>query len=449
MKPGHPREDGTEASEGGGMSPFDDGALSPATAGHASEASDAAVVEALVAAERALITAYGAVGAAPRGVVDAARGLPVPEVRPIALAAVSGGNPVIPLAAQLRAEAPAALRDWIHRGATSQDILDTALMMVSKAAVAKIADALAAAEAALARLAAEHRDTTAVARTLTQHAVPTTIGLRAANWLSGVRRARARLGALTFPAQLGGAGGTLASFVEILGAVDAERLPAAFADAAGLDAPDGVWHVVRWPVTELGDALVQVADAAGAVAADAATLSRTEIAELSEGAGGGSSAMPQKRNPAHAVLIRSAAMRAPNLAATLHQASALAVDERPDGAWHAEWPALRELLRTVLGASAHLAELAAGLRVDVGAVARNLALTGGLVVSERLSIAFGREAAHRIVAEAAAGEDLDDLVREARGSTGDSRELLDPAQYTGLAGRLVDRALAASPEEDA
>ncbi len=139
----------------------------------------------------------------------------------------------------------------------------------------------------------------------------------------------------------------------------------------GLDAPDGPWHTSRWPVTEIGDALVQAIDALGKVAADVATLGRTEIGEVSEGVGGGSSAMPQKQNPAEAVLIRSAALRAPHLAATLHVASALAVDERPDGAWHAEWPTLRELLRLAVGAAAHGSSLLAHLRVDVDAAASN------------------------------------------------------------------------------
>src|SRR5690606_24616866 len=156
-------------------------------------------------------------------------------------------------------------------------------------------------------------------------AVPTTVGLRAANWARAVRRAADRVEAtLTqLPVQLGGAAGTLAAFVLIGGEEAAAELPEAFADELGLAVPDAPWHTVRWPVTEFGDALVQAVDALGMIAADVATLSRTEIGELAEGAGGGSSAMLQKHNPAGAVLIRSAALRAPQLGATLHTAAAL------------------------------------------------------------------------------------------------------------------------------
>lgn len=417
---------------------FDAGLLSPVTAGEDEGLGDADVADALVEAERALVAAYADLGAFPD---PGPLPLAAPDARELALAAVAGGNPVIPLVAQLRRQAPEQVAGWIHRGATSQDIVDTALMILARRAVRRIDGELARAEHALARLAREHRDLVVVARTLTQHAVPTTFGLRAANWRAGVRRARQRLAALAFPAQLGGAGGTLAAVVEAVGSEKASRLPEAFARACGLDAPEGVWHVVRWPVTELGDALAQAIDAAGVVAADVATLSRTEIGEVAEATGGGSSAMPQKRNPARSVLLRSAAVRAPHLAATLHQAAGLAVDERPDGAWHAEWPALRELLRLAQGAAARLADLASGLRVDRDAAARTLAETGALVVSERLSVALGRDAAQEIVAAIARGEDAAALVREAGGDPG---ELLDPARYTGLAGPLTDRELARS-----
>ena len=281
--------------------------------------------------------------------------------------------------------------------------------------------------------------------------MPTTVGLRAANWLRGVRRASARLDAASaaLPAQLGGAAGTLAAFVEVVGASAAAALPAAFAHELGLAEPDAPWHTTRWPVTELADALVQAVDALGVLAGDVATLSRTEVGELAEGSRGGSSAMPQKRNPAASVLIRSAALRAPQLGATLHLAGALAVDERPDGAWHAEWPTLRELLRLGLGASAHAATLVDGLHVDSAAVARNLALTNGLIVAERVSIVLepllGKDQVGAIIRAAGNGEDLATLIDEALVETGtasvDVRSLLDPGRYTGLATDLVDRAV--------
>ena len=443
------------------MTAIDEGLLSPVTAGHDETVTDAAFLDALVTAEVALSRAYRELGLTPDEVVDeieaefgwqgalrGCRGHGV-DAASLAAAAVGGGNPVIPLVARMRERVSVDARAWLHRGATSQDIVDTALMLVARAASERVIAALAHAEISLRSLARSRRDDVAAARTLTQHAVPTTIGLRAAGWLRGVARAKERLDAVRreLPAQLGGAAGTAASFVEHTGSpAKARELIAAFAHEVGLDAPHAPWHTSRWPVTELGDALVQAVDAVGKIATDVATLTRTEIGELAEGAGGGSSAMPQKHNPAASVLIRSAALRAPNLAATLHLASALAGDERPDGAWHAEWPTLRELLRLALGATTHAATLVADLHVEPDAVARNLRATRGLIVSERLSIVLtpliGAERVRELVAAAGRGEDLAALVRqlpEARAL--DVEALLDPAHYTGLAGEFVDDAV--------
>ena len=159
--------------------------------------------------------------------------------------------------------------------------------------------------------------------------------------------------------------------------------------------------------------------------------------------------MPQKQNPVDAVLLRSAALRAPGLAAQLHLAAGLAVDERPDGAWHAEWPALQELLRLALGASARAAELAEGLSLDAERARGNLALTGGLIVSERLGIVLvpliGKARFDALIADAAAGGDLVTLVRALPEAAGlDVDALLDPGRYAGLAPALVDTALDAA-----
>lgn len=454
--------------------PLDEGLLSPVTVGHDETVTDAAFLDALVTAEVALARALREVGVAPADAVDdieaefgwqgGLRGCRDHGVdgRALAAAAVAGGNPVIPLVGVLKERLGTEAGAWVHRGATSQDILDTALMLVARTAASRVIAALAHAEISLRSLARSRRDEVAAARTLTQHAVPTTVGLRAAGWLRGVARARARLEQAqhALPAQLGGAAGTLASFVELGGADAAGRLPVAYAHELGLAAPDAPWHTSRWPVTELGDALAQAVDAVGKIAADVATLSRSEIGELAEGSGGGSSAMPQKRNPAASVLIRSAALRAPQLGATLHLASALAADERPDGAWHAEWPTLRELLRLALGATGHAASLVAGLHVDTDAVTRNLGAGGGLILAERLSIVLGpvlgAARVSRLVADAASGADLPASLAALpevaalaadRDQSADAfvADLLDPAQYTGLAARLVDAAV--TPQE--
>ena len=437
--------------EPGAAAAVDVGLLNPVSAGTDAVVADAEVARALVAAEVALARALRAVGVAPdaavAGIERAVAGL---GADPAALAAdaVHDGNPVGAVVKRLRdAVGDAETAAWVHRGTTSQDILDTALALVAKRAIAACLDDLDRVVAALAALAERYRDTPAAARTLTQHAVPTTVGARLADWLVQIADARDELAGSGLPAQLGGAAGTLAALVEEFGVETASRIPAAFAEAAGLAAPDAPWHTRRTGVTRLGDALTRVTDALGRMALDVATLARTEVGELSEGSGGGSTAMPQKQNPVHSVLIRSAALRAPLLAAQLHIAAANAVDERPDGAWHAEWPALRELLRAALGAAAHGAALAEGLVVDEAAVARNLAAGNGVIMAERLMLALGpflgRDGVRRIIDRAVAGEDLAGLLRaEPALRDLDVEPILDPGGYTGITGAIVDRAVA-------
>lgn len=434
-----------------GPTVVDVGLLSPVTVGHDHLVSDAFVLRALVHAECGLVAAYEELGVASRDArreIDHVFGLDEKygnataglDVDLLVARAVSGGNPVIPLVGMLKAQVPAEHRAWIHRGATSQDILDTALMMVVRRAMGQVRSSLDIAGHWTRQLAAKHAEDVAAARTLTQHAVPTTVGARAATWARGIERAVRRIDALEYPAQLAGAAGTSASFVEATGSSElAAALPAAFARAVELDAPDAPWHVTRWPITEIGDALVQALDALGKFAADVATLSRTEIAEVSEGVGGGSSAMPQKQNPAEAVLIRSAALRAPGLAATLHLAASLAGDERPDGAWHAEWPTLRELVRLALGATRHAASLASHLRMDVDAAARNAALTGGRLVSERLrGVLVPLVGADRFAELLAGDDDPATRLRALPEAVDlDVDALLDPRAYVGLAPRLA------------
>lgn len=450
-----------------GDTAIDRGLLSPVTVGHDALVSDAAVLGALVAAEVALVRAYGAIGMLDAAAVESvslALGWSGPgegctqavvDLDALIAASVAGGNPVIPLVKPLRVAA-GEHGAWVHRGATSQDILDTALMLIAVRACDQIDAHLGQAETHLRRLITEYGAVLTPARTLTQHAVPTTMGARLAGWLRAISRARARLGSASaaLPAQLGGAGGTLASFVEITGSVSgALALVQAYAVELRLAEPDAPWHTTRWPVTELGDALAQALDALGVLAADVATGSRTEIGEFSEGEAGGSSAMPQKQNPAASVLVRSAALRGPHLAATLHTAAGLAVDERPDGAWHTEWPALRELLRLGLGASATAVRLLAGLRVDAEAAGRATAMTGPLLVSERLAIALtpllGADAVTDLVTKALGDADLAELLR-ALPETGnlDVDALLAPSGYLGAAAVLTERAVVASVADE-
>ncbi|MFS8202796.1 3-carboxy-cis,cis-muconate cycloisomerase [Streptomyces sp. CWNU-52B] len=448
----------------------DAGLLAPGRVGSPAEAatSDTAFLRALLDAEAALTRAQASLGLAPAEAADAVTataGAARFDVHALALRARAGGNPVIPLVAELSTAVGAEHAPYVHRGATSQDIMDTAAMLVAVRTLDLVLADLARTEHALARLAREHRDTVMPGRTLTQHAVPTTFGLKAAGWRSLVLDARDRVRAVRggLPVQLGGAAGTLAAFVAY-GASDTGALVEAYARELGLVAPVLPWHTLRTPVADLAGALALTAGALGKTAADVLTLSRTEIRELSEGTGGGSSAMPHKANPVRATLIAAAARRAPHLAATLY-GSLPAEDERPAGAWHAEWEPLRDLLRLVGGAARDAAELAEGLRVHADVMRAHLDLTHGLIVSERLSAelapVIGRARAKELLGRAARaataegrplGEllaeepELKDLEVNGLGANGlevgfDLGVLTDPTQYTGSAGALTDRAL--------
>ncbi len=277
-----------------------------------------------------------------------------------------GGNPVIGLVELLREQ-----DDSVHRGLTSQDVVDSALMLMAADACSDLRRDLASVVRRLAGLAESHRDTPMVARTLTQHAVPTTFGFRVAAWLTAVLDAYDDLARLTFPQQYGGAAGTRAAMVEL-----------------GRDVPGDVprWHTTRAPVTRIGDALVGCTDACARIANDVLTMSRPEIGELAEGTGGGSSTMPNKANPVLSVLIRRAALTTPQLAATLHLAAAQQVDDRADGGWHAEWAPLRDLVRRTLVAASQTDDLLTGLRVDTDRMAATLAAAGDAVLAEQRSI---------------------------------------------------------------
>ncbi|MEV7448855.1 3-carboxy-cis,cis-muconate cycloisomerase [Streptomyces nigra] len=422
----------------------DSGLLAPGWTGSAAARAtgDTAFLQALLDAEAALTRAQAALGLAPEeaaraitGAADADRF----DARALAEEARAGGNPVIPLVGALTRAVGEEHGPYVHRGATSQDIMDTALMLVAVRALGPVLADLERAQRAFARLAAAHRDTALPGRTLTQHAVPTTFGLKAAGWRALVLDARDRTTAVrdTLPAQLGGAAGTLAVF-GAYGAADPIALPAAYARELGLRAPELPWHTLRTPVADLAGCLAFTAGALGKAAVDVLTLSRTEIAEVAEGSGGGSSAMPHKSNPVRSILIVAAARRAPQLAATLY-GSLVAEDERPAGAWHAEWEPLRDLLRLVGGAARDAAELAEGLRVRPDAMRANLDLTGGAVVSERLSAELAP-----LLGRARAKELLTRLAAEGR-PLAEAPELadadLDPTHYTGSAGALTDRAL--------
>lgn len=345
---------------------------------------DEALLGAMVAVESAWLGALTAAGLAPADCAGADLWNLVVhnDCEALAVTAEDGGNPVIPLVKLLRQRAEPAVAPWIHRGLTSQDVLDTSLMLATRAVADVLIARLREQISALSELATRHGASPMVARTLTQHAAPTTFGAKAAGWLNGVIDAFERLGALITPVQIGGAAGILAATTELAalltGGTDPGEVSAGLAEhtatALGL-APRPPWHTSRAPITAVADAFVGCTDCWGRIASDVVTLVRPEIAELSEPAAdsrGGSSSLPHKRNPVLSILIRRAAMSAPPLAATLHTAAALANDERPDGAWHAEWDTLRILGRRTVVAGSQTTELLTGLTVHTRRMAENL-----------------------------------------------------------------------------
>jgi 3-carboxy-cis,cis-muconate cycloisomerase len=356
------------------------------------------------------------------------------------------GNPAEPLVRALRRAVDGEFADHVHLGATSQDIVDTAAMLVSRRAGALVLAELDRLADRCAELARTHRSTPMAARTLLQQAVPTTFGLKAAGWLVAVLEARRRLAAVRderLAVQLGGAAGTLAA----LGG-DALEVVRRYAEELELAEPVGPWHANRQRLAELGGALEAAAGAAAKVGLDVVLLAQTEVAEVMEASPGASSTMPQKRNPVSSTLA-VACSRLAHAHASVLSAGLAHEHERGVGAWHAEWEALSGALAFAGGAASAAADALTGLEVDAGRMRANLDAGGGLVVAERVSFALtprlGRGEAHAVVAEAARAPSFRDalLADERVGLSGDELDaLLDPTGYLGSAEELVDRALA-------
>jgi len=447
---------------------------------------DRAVLQAMLDVETAWVRVQHRLGLVDDGAVTAVTRAAEGDrhdVAGIARAAEDGGNPVIPMLASLRetlhetlheqrtadrhaagvhsvggGAAAADIDAAVHRGLTSQDVVDTALMGIGARALDALGASLASGADALARLADAHRRTVRVARTLAQPALPTTFGLTAADWLSALDDACDELAdtRASLPVQCGGAVGTLAAIEAV---APGRSLAAAdvLAEELGLASHGRPWHTDRGPVTRLGDVLVRTADTMGRIAADIVLSSRLEIGELREPPAegrGGSSTLPQKQNPVLSVLIRSAAIEAPHLGAVLHSAAGLAVDERPDGAWHAEWGALLRLVRRVVVAAAQLEEVLSGLVVDADAMRRHVDEMGPALLSERVLTevaalpngAAAVAALRPVLHGRARARHLTPLLRaylpEAVLSDADIEDLLDPLQYLGATEALIDRALA-------
>jgi 3-carboxy-cis,cis-muconate cycloisomerase len=420
------------------------------------ELTDRAWLQAMLDAERALALAEAAVGAIPSEAAAAiaeacSAGLYDPDR--IAIEGRRVGNPAEPLVRALRRRVGGSAAGFVHHGATSQDIVDTAAMLVSGRVLALLLEDVDAVADACARLAREHRDTPMVARTLLQQALPTTFGLKAAGWLVGVVEARRLVSDAQgrLAVQLGGAAGTLAS----LGA-DGPRVLAGMARELGLAEPTLPWHTTRVRVAELGAALVAVSGSLAKIALDIVLLAQTEVGEVAEPRGegqGGSSTLPHKRNPVGSTLTLACARRVQAYAGLL--GGALAQEhERAVGAWHAEWDGLAGALASSGGAASSLRRVLEGLVVRTDRMRENLDLTRGLIMAERVELVLaerlGRSEAKEIVAAAAGraadrGSRLaDELVADARVPLGEDElaSALDPGTYLGSAGAFVDRALA-------
>jgi 3-carboxy-cis,cis-muconate cycloisomerase len=368
------------------------------------------------------------------------------------------GNPVPPLVRALTEAVSGVSEDaasHVHRGATSQDIMDTAAMLVCRNALGMILTELDAVSAACAWLADTHRDTLMPGRTLLQQALPTTFGLKAAGWLVSVLEARDRLRAVRgsgLVVQLGGAAGTLAS----LGPAGT-RVLGEFAEVLDLTEPAVPWHADRSTISEIGGSLSLAAGALGKLSQDIILMAQTEVGEVAEPAGegrGGSSTLPHKRNPILSVTAAANVRRVLDLAHTL-QTSMVSEHERAAGAWHTEWEALSDALALTAGAAAAVHEATEGLEVYPGKMRENLGITGGLLLAENVTTVaaerLGRLEAHDLV-EAASRRSLEsgkslreELISEPELtrvlSTEEIDAALDPVGYLGSAGEFVDRAL--------
>ncbi len=443
------------------------------------ETGDTAWLQAMLDAEAGLARALERAGLAPAGsgqaVTAAARADDFDPNELGGLAALTG-NPVPGLARALARRVPQTAVSAVHRGATSQDILDTAAMLLAKRAIDVVLADLAQAAEAAAGLARTHRASIMIGRTLLQQAVPVTFGLVAAGWLTSVDEARAGLAAVgsqRLAVQFGGAAGTLASLGEA-----GQRVAGLLAEELGLAVPVLPWHTDRLRIIDLGAALARVAAALGKIARDVTLLAQSEVGEVSEGGGssdarndprapaasprrGGSSAMPHKHNPVASIAVLGCTRQVPGLFGIL-LSNAEHELQRAAGAWHAEWEPLTALLRLAGSAASWAAELLSGLVVDTARMAANLAATKGLPLAEHvaslLAGVLGGAQAHDLVAEAGvravgAGLPLRDVLlavptlEERLSSAGVTPEQIDaalePSGYLGASEAFVTAALEA------
>jgi 3-carboxy-cis,cis-muconate cycloisomerase len=381
------------------------------------------------------------------------------DLAALADAATRSGNLAIPLVKTLTAKvakADAEAARYVHWGATSQDVIDSATMLGLRAAIDALLADLDRAIAGFAALAVKHRNTAVVARTWLQHALPMPFGLKLAQYASALHRSRLRLKRLRtegLALQFGGAAGTLAA-LDDKGLVVAEQL----AKELQLPLPDAPWHTHRDRIAEVASVLAILSGSCGKIARDVSLMMQTDVGEAFEPSGegrGGSSTMPHKRNPVASASALGAATMAPNLAATIFAAQ-IQDHERSAGPWHAEWPTLPTLLLVTSGALAAIVDIAEGLEVDVERMRLNLDETHGLIMAEAVTFALaeklGKSDAHHLVEAAtkravAEKKHLRDILTadpkvSAQLSAAAIAKLFEPMDYQGVSQALIDRQLA-------
>ncbi len=415
--------------------------------------SDQARLAAMLEAEAALARVQAQLGLVPEALAPAIEAIRADSLDVAALGGQTAlsGVPTIPFVHAVQAQLPKKLERSFHKGATTQDIMDTALVLQMRAALALITADLDTILNGLAGLAAAHRDTPCVGRTYGQHAAPLTFGFKIAVWLAGIAEVAQRLPGLEsrlLVASLGGPVGTLAGLGK-----HGPAVADGFAQALGLGAAPIAWHTRRAGMAEAGAWLATLMGALAKMATDIANLASTEVAEVAEPwvpGRGGSSAMPHKRNPVSCTVILAAASAAKGHVTTLLDAMASA-HERPPGLWHAEWHALPTLFALASGALHEAASLAQGLVVDAARMRANIDQTHGLLFADaaaaRLSPRLGREAAHTRVEQAAdevrrTGDTLQAvLARDPALHDADLVAAFDLSPAVAAAGPWVDRAL--------
>jgi 3-carboxy-cis,cis-muconate cycloisomerase len=422
---------------------------------------DRAALQGMLDFEAALAHAQAVAGVVPEAVAMAIANECRAEFYDIAAlgkAATLAGNPAIPLVkaltARVAARDPEAAKS-VHYGTTSQDVIDSGHAQQYGAAQNVLLDRSARLAAALAGLARAHRDTPMIGRTFLQHAVPISFGVKAAQWLDPIVTFHDHCQLWGQPAhQLGGAAGTLAS----LGDKAAATLAAFARSMPSIGATETPWHTQRDRIAQLACQLGILTGHLGKIALDVALMAQTEIGELAEPetpGKGGSSAMPHKRNPVLCTLILAAAKRTPGLVATM-LAAMPQEHERAVGGWHAEWPTMRELYLAAGSALSQTQTLIEGLQVFPEAMRRNLDLTNGLVMAERVSLtlaaSLGREQAHHLLEQAsrtcvAQARHLSEVLADEPTiadamSPADLQALFDPATYRGASDAIIDRILA-------